>query len=270
MKPSIQQILAQVPKACPVCGAPTILSDDYCHLTCSNDSCEGKFARKLEIFAKALDMEYFGQANCSLISTKISAFNELFAMTVPDIISCGIGAGVAEIIYKNIHKCTSFPLHKFLAALCIPKVGPETAKLLANTYKSLDAILNVSALEIVMDIERAGEESARKLVKGIADAKNEIQFLLKHISVEDITSKVQSTSMAGLLICITGPMSVDRIIWKEKIEASGGKFSSSVSKNTSCLICNSDSSTSSKFRKAKELNIPIYKEDWLVSKLQTS
>lgn len=270
MKATTQAILAQVPKFCPACGAPTLLSDDYCHLECSNPACEGKFARKLEIFAKSLDMEYFGPANCALLANKISAFNELFALTVNDIIRCGIGEGTAEIIYKNIHKSNCFPLHKFLAALCIPKIGPETAKLLASTYKTLDAVLGVSALELVMDIERAGEESARQLVRGLQGAKHEIDFLLKHISVEDITAKVQSTSLAGLLICITGPLSVDRNIWKEKIEAAGGKFSSSVSKNTSCLICNAGASTSSKFKKAVELNIPIYKETWLVSKLQIS
>ena len=45
------------------------------------------------------------------------------------------------------------------------------------------------------------------------------------------------------------------------IKQNGGVAVSSVSKNTDYLITNDVQSTSSKFKKAQELNVPIIKED---------
>ena len=269
MKATKEQVLAQVPKVCPVCGSPTILSDDFAHLTCSNPDCEGKFSRKLEIFVKMLGMNNFGPSNCLLISSKVSRFHELFNLTIDDFISCGIGQGMAAKLLKEVKAVTTAPLDKFLASLNIPKLGPNTAKILANQYKTLDAVRNLTVLDIVSDIERAGEESARKLVNGIKAANEEIDALLRFIEVDDLNSTNSGQAFAGMIICITGTLSVDRNIWKEKIENNGGKFSTSVSKNTTCLICNQSNSSSSKYKKAVQLGTPIYTEDWLLNKLNS-
>ena len=266
MKATREQVLAQVPKVCPVCGAPTVLSDDFAHLSCSNPDCEGKFSRKLEIFAKMLGMNNFGPSNCLLLTNKVSKFHEIFTLTLSDIIGCGLGDGMAQKLLNEIKKINNVPLDKFLASLNIPKIGPNTAKILANQYKTLDAVRNLTVLDIVSDIERAGEESARKLVQGLNQASEEIDALLKFISIDDLNSKCKGQSFSGMTICITGTLSVDRNVWKEKIENNGGKFSTSVSKNTTCLICNQKSS-SSKYTKAVSLGIPIYTEDWLIDKL---
>ena len=267
MKATKEQVLAQIPKVCPVCGSPTILSDDFAHLLCSNPDCEGKFSRKLEIFAKMLGMNYFGPSNCLLLSKKVFKFHELFRLDLDDIIECGITPGVAATLYAEINSVHTVALDKFLASLNIPKLGPNTAKVLSNQYKTLDAVRNLSVLDIISDIERAGEESARKLIKGIADASEEIEALLKYINIDDLNSSSSGDAFKGMSICITGSLSVDRNIWKEKIEKNGGKFLSSVSKNTTCLICNQSNSTSSKYKKAVQLGIPIYTEDWLINKL---
>jgi len=264
---SKDQILSSIPKVCPVCGEPTFLSADYAHLECSNSECSGKFSRKLEIFAKMLGMKNFGPRNCLLLAERVQAFHEVFSLSIKDIIDCGIGEGMAQNIFNEIKAVTVVPLKNFLACLNIPKMGPNTAQLLASTYKSLSAIRELSVLDIVSDIERAGEDSARILINGIRDAAEEMDALLQFIQVDDITSTNSGNAFAGMIICITGPLSVDRNVWKEKIEANGGKFSTSVSKNTTCLICNQKSSTSSKYKKAVQLGTPIYTEEWLIDKL---
>ena len=272
MKATREQVLVQVPKVCPICGAPTILSDDLAHLSCSNLDCEGKFSRKLEIFAKMIGLNNFGPNNCLLLSKKVSKFHELFTLSLQDIVDCGLGEGMSKKLLDEIDKIKNgyVPLDKFLASLCIPKMGPNTAKLLSNQYKTLDVIRSLTVLDIVSDIERAGEPSARILVNGIRNAEEEINALLNYFEVSDLNSKVSGQAFVGMIICITGTLSVDRNIWKEKIENNGGKFSTSVSKNTTCLICNQNNSTSSKFKKAVQLGIPIYTEDWLVNKLNSN
>ena len=48
------------------------------------------------------------------------------------------------------------------------------------------------------------------------------------------------------------------------VEEKGGKVTSSISSKTNYLICNDKNSTSTKMKKAKELNIPILSEKELL------
>lgn len=267
MKATLEQVLNSVPKICPVCKSPTQLSDDYAHLTCTNPECEGKFSRKLEIFAKMLGMANFGPSNCLILAKQVSRYHELFELQLSNLLDLGFGEGMAKKLLSEISKTQVVPLDKFIASLNIPKLGPNTAKILAGQYKDLDTIRELTVLDIVTDIERAAEPSARILVKGIQNASSDIDSLLKYVTVDDMKSTNSGHAFSGMLICITGSLSIDRNVWKEKIENQGGKFSTSVSKNTTCLICNSNNSTSSKYKKAVQLNIPIYTEEWLINKL---
>ena len=53
---------------------------------------------------------------------------------------------------------------------------------------------------------------------------------------------------------------------KEVIEKKGGKVTGSVTSKTVCLINNDNTSSSSKNKKAKELQIPILTEDEFLEK----
>ena len=53
---------------------------------------------------------------------------------------------------------------------------------------------------------------------------------------------------------------------KERIESLGGKVSGSVSAKTTALINNDIESTSSKNKKAKQLNVPILTENMFIEK----
>lgn len=267
MKATREQILASVPTVCPVCGHPTTLSADYAHLCCTNPMCEGKFSRRLELFAKMLGMRNFGPANSLLLSKKITAFHQVFTLTVQDIVSCGIGQGMAQNIFSEIASVKEVPLKNFLACLNIPKIGQATAHVIANKFKTLQAIRSLSVNAIVSSMDRVGPDLARYIVQGLAEASDEIDSLLKYVSVVDLSEESSGAlALEGMTICITGTLSIDRNTWKDRIEKNGGKFASSVSKNTTCLICNQQSS-SSKYKKAQELGIPIYTEEWLIDKL---
>ena len=71
------------------------------------------------------------------------------------------------------------------------------------------------------------------------------------------------TKLNGKVFVITGKLKTykNRNELKSIIEQNGGKVTDSVSKNTSYLINNDIESTSSKNKKAKELNIPIITEE---------
>ena len=69
--------------------------------------------------------------------------------------------------------------------------------------------------------------------------------------------------MAGLYFVITG--SVNHLAIRNEVKAlkeeRGGKVTGSVTSKTNYLIYNDNTSSSSKNKKAKELNIPIITED---------
>ena len=69
--------------------------------------------------------------------------------------------------------------------------------------------------------------------------------------------------MSGKVFVITGSLThfKNRDEMKERIENLGGKVSGGVSAKTTALINNDIESTSSKNKKAKQLNVPILTEN---------
>ena len=75
--------------------------------------------------------------------------------------------------------------------------------------------------------------------------------------------------LEGKVFVITGTLNQfsNRDEAKNKIESLGGKVSGSISAKTSYLVNNDINSTSSKNKKAKQLNIPIITESELLNML---
>ena len=73
------------------------------------------------------------------------------------------------------------------------------------------------------------------------------------------------TDLSGMTFVVTGKLNIfkNRNELIERVESVGGKVSGSVSKNTTYLVNNDVDSSSSKNKKAKELNIPIITEQEL-------
>ena len=82
------------------------------------------------------------------------------------------------------------------------------------------------------------------------------------------TESVSGTDLTGKVFVITGSLTQfrNRDEMKERIESLGGKVSGSVSAKTTALINNDIESTSSKNKKAKQLNVPILTENMFIEK----
>ena len=83
--------------------------------------------------------------------------------------------------------------------------------------------------------------------------------LSEEFEFEKITETLNNSNITGKTFVITGSLTqfTNRKEAQKIIENLGGKVASSVSKNTDYLVNNDINSTSSKNKKAKELNIPI-------------
>ena len=95
-----------------------------------------------------------------------------------------------------------------------------------------------------------------------------IPQLVRNLHFIDNNTKTND-SLTGMTFVITGSLNhfENRDALKRELESRGAKVSGSVSAKTSYLINNDIDSTSSKNKKAKQLNIPIVNEEYIIGML---
>ena len=92
--------------------------------------------------------------------------------------------------------------------------------------------------------------------------------LCKELEIEVPAVEEGSQTLSGLSFVVTGSLNhyENRNELKDEIENLGGKVTGSVTGKTECLINNDITSSSSKNKKAKELNVPILTEEEFIQK----
>ena len=179
----------------------------------------------------------------------------------------GFGIKSYENMIDSIEKSRDVKLANFIYALGIPDIGLSRAKVIVNTYNNdFDRICNLT-LEELSDIDGIGSVVAEKWISAFQnkDFLEELNELKEEIHLHKSTTN-ENLSLKDLSFVITGTLNnfENRDALVEYIEDHGGKVIASVSSNTSYLINNDINSTSSKNKKAKELDIPIITEEELI------
>jgi DNA ligase (NAD+) len=175
---------------------------------------------------------------------------------------------MAEKLYRNIQSSKNLPLARFLNGLGIEGVGLTSWEKILSVLGSFEALREASIDDLIA-IDGFAEKSARQIVEGLKqrspliesllDAGVEPQFLPPNQS-PDGNSPLQNKNIA-----ITGTLSRPRSELETIIKNAGGHPTSSISKNTFALVANDKNSTSSKMKKAVQLNIPIWSEEELLA-----
>ena len=156
---------------------------------------------------------------------------------------------------------------RLLYSLGISNVGLSTAKIICNEFDH-DAMRMMNAEEEDLSlINGIGEVIAKSFCEYFAKEENRAKLLelidLLEIEVEEKTESI----FRDMVFVITGSVEhfSNRSEMKEFIERNGGKVTGSVTSKTTYLINNDKASTSSKNKKAKELNIPIISEEEVIA-----
>jgi len=87
------------------------------------------------------------------------------------------------------------------------------------------------------------------------------KLLSKGIIISALVESNATDELKEMKFCITGTLSRKRSEIVDFIKSKGGEVSSSVSSKTSFLVTNDEESSSSKFTKAKKMNIPIISDE---------
>ena len=177
----------------------------------------------------------------------------------------GFGEKSYANLEESIKKARKIILPKFIYSLGIPGVGLANARLICKAFsQDLTAIENAEA-EAFTNIPGIGQVIADSVVEFFASEKHRtmVEHLLQEVQIEKEAEEDNDTAVSGKTFVITGSLNhfANRGALKALIESKGGKVAGSVSSKTDYLINNDSTSTSSKNKKARELNIPIMTEE---------
>lgn len=273
----------QIPKRCPICGGNTdILENTDANktvkvLVCTNDNCKGKLLGKLTHFVSKSAMNIDGLSEATidkLISLNIlNKFTDIYDIqNHRDILYTLDGFGEVSInkLINSIEFSKQTTLDRLLNALSIPTVGKTVAKTLAD-YINNDAnrIFELGSSDLTV-INGIGTEMNTAIHNWFNNKFNNmtVKSLLSILTFKTVDEH-KTTKFHGLGFVVTGKLVKypNRSALESVILHNGGTIQSAVSTNTNYLINNDINSTSSKNKKAKELNIPIISEQEFIDML---
>ena len=251
------------PTVCPVCGSPVIEKGVF--LYCSNsENCAPKIISALEHFCSkdAMDVDGLSEKTIEQFYEEfgLRSPDELYSLKKEDLLSLeGFKEKKAENVVSCIEKSKRTTLARFLTALGVPNVGKKAAKVLEQTFGTLDALMAAS-VDDVASIEDFGLITASSVVDFFASEEN--RALIERLLAAGITFIQEERTegvFSGRTVVITGTLSsYKRSAAQEEIRKRGGAVSDTVSKAVDLVVVGEDAG--SKLEKAKKLGIEIIDE----------
>lgn len=261
------------PGECPVCHGETEIRQvrEGKALYCTNPNCKAQLVRSLSHYVSrdAANIEGLSEATIEKFVEKgfIKNYTDLYRLEEyeQEIQAMeGFGQKSYQNLIQAVEKSKDMELPNLIYALGINHVGLSNAKLLAQHYGySLADIMKATQEELV-GIEGFGSIIAHSICTYFTQEENirMIQNVLQYLRLAKSSKERQSAVLEGKIFVITGDVQhfKNRKELQIHIEALGGKVTGSVTGKTSYLINNDIDSTSSKNKKAKELQVPIITE----------
>ena len=255
-----------LPQFCPVCGAPVYRAEGESATRCTGAECPAQLLRNLTHFTsrEAMDIDGVGPAlleqlvNAGLVC-KASDLYSLDVQTLAQLDRMGLKS--AQNAVAAIDRSKQNDLSKLLCALGIRQIGTKAARVLAQRFGSMDALMNATVEELTA-VDDIGEITAQFLQRWFADGQSrDLIESLKNAGVNMTSTEApQDLRFAGKTFVLTGSLTrFTRDEAEALIADHGGKAAGSVSKKTSYVVAGE--AAGSKLRKAQELGVPVLTED---------
>jgi DNA ligase (NAD+) len=192
----------------------------------------------------------------------ISNFDDIFKIRKGDLETLErFGEKSIDNLLQSIEKARPVTLARFIASLSIPQVGEETARDLANYFKTIEKFSQAD-IEDLEKLDGVGPVVAQSITDWFADKENKKLFtrLIKQVRIQSVKSSVfNKGSLVGKSFVLTGTLEkMSREEAKERIRTLSGEVRESVSKNTSYVVAGEN--PGEKLQKAQELGVAILSE----------
>lgn len=237
-------------------------------LVCSNKKCNGVGLAKIIYFFKSVGFENFSEGTIKTICEHYGAYDLTSFMNLRDcelLLVPGIGeetvnayrSQMNDLLYSHQAKISLAKLME--ASDCFDGVGEKKAKAIIEN-------LSDSEMSLVFDpqIKRESIQFLGRIkgisvstINSIADGMNEFLKISSDICVNFYVreeKQKESSELSYISVCFTGVRDSEL---QKHIEDNGGKVVSGVSKNTTHLVVDDLNTSSSKAKKAKELDIKL-------------
>ena len=263
-------------KKCPICGEPLVKPDGFVDSFCLNDNCPARNIEKLIHFVSrdAMNIEGLGERIIEDFYNYgyIKDFSDIYKLkdNKEELIELeGFGNKSVNNILENIENSKNNSMERLLFALGIGGIGAKKAKIISKQFPSIDRLANAT-LDELNDVKDIGPILSKSIFDYFnnEDNLNELEELRKSgVNFAYKGRKIElDKEYSGKKFVITGSFDfIGRKEIKEFIESKGGYTSESVSKKTDVVIVGKE--PGKKYEDALKLNIPIWDEETLKSKL---
>ena len=256
-----------VPEVCPSCGEKVFEED--IRLICKNLYCPDKVKDEILNYLKKIGIDDLSSKRLEEMIKKglIKDIPSLYELKKDQLLELDkVKDKLATKLITNIDNSKSVDLITFLSALGISGGAyNKCEKVVMAGFDSIDKILKMKVSDLI-NVESFAEKSATEFVQSIQSKKEMVEKLKSYgfeLKAPIAQNSAESGAIAGKKFCITGTLSMKRSDIQKIIKQHGGIVQSGVSGETDYLVTNDTESSSSKFKKAQQLEIPILSEEKL-------
>ena len=267
------EVLWQPPAQCPVCGHESLRVEGEAARRCPNPRCPAQIRERVIHFASrgAMDIEGLGPAVVDALfkAELIRDPADLYTLDQEQIQELErMGSKSAANLVAAIEKSKQRPLEKLLFGLGIRFVGAKAAKLLAQHFGTIDALI-AAGEEQLTAVPEIGDVIAASVVKELGS--EEMQKLIQRLQAAGVNTRQQEPSGGGHLegktFVLTGTLAqMTRNEAQSLIEDLGGKVTSAVSAKTDFVVAGEKAG--SKLDKAQALGIAVLNEEQFLDLLE--
>jgi len=268
------EVAPHLPEHCPVCGAHVETPEGEVVPRCSGLNCPAQLKGRLRHFAsrRALDIDGLGVKLIDQFVDRglVTDVADLFQLTEADLVPLErMAEKSAANLVASLSVARKAELGRFLNALGIRHVGEATAQALARHFRWLEAVMDATE-EQFLEVRDVGPEVARSARAFFEEPRNRESIRRMLDRGLEVTGPVRVSTgrpLEGKTFVFTGGLSrMSRDQAKERVEALGGKATSSVSKKTDFVVVGAD--PGSKADKARDLGVRTLSEEEFVELLE--
>lgn len=273
-RPGEHRIEILFPITCPVCETPLVRPQGEARWRCpAGMLCSAQAKERLIhwVSRDVMDIDGVGEKLIEALyeKGKVKEPADLYRLKVEDFLDIeGFAMPSAIKTFTAIEKSKETTLGRFIYGLGILNVGKSTARDLATKFRTWEAFELATREELlaVRDVGPVVTDCVLNFLNNevMLAAANRIIGMGVHFGEQTASSVPQSH--AGQIVVITGSFKMgSRDLIAGHFFERGAQVSSSVSKNTTLLVCGENAGT--KLAKAEKLGIRIIREDELKREL---
>jgi len=242
---------------CPQCGAEATVSDNGIHAICEN--CKDDGLVHLKHIFNIFDLEYISDNTIETLYDVGFIDLECIFSLVDNYSVLENVSGFGKRKAANINsKLKNLKVHDWQVLQCamIQGLGGKQCQKLINHYGGMYKML-ASDLKDLEQVDGFGDILAQKIRDNIHKMKEMVNTFHK-LDIEILLTNFTKSPKSSKNIVFTGKCEqFGRKELTKKLEENGWTVQSGINKQTNVLLTNNPDPTSSKGKKAYELNIPI-------------